>query len=131
MTPDQTQQEELRKQLGYIVYGDSFVPGHDYDDGEIVLEKLAELITARDERIKREARIDVLAPLTIHLNDCDAVVTYKGQTAYHTDDLGQRFFVGKDPQDCFDYLCNCGALKVIERLAELTQSSQQSEESKG
>lgn len=66
------------------------------------------------ERLVREARIDELTPLSKHNDSCNSISAFMAQKG-RIDGV----YVPKDPLDCFDYLCTCGALECINRLKEL------------
>ncbi len=85
---------------------------------------------AYTQRKVLEAKIDELGPLSTHDDDCKATESFQSQSAYHTDGLGKRTYIGTDPLECFDYLCDCGALKVIERLSALKEQLNHLKESK-
>lgn len=67
----------------------------------------------------KKARIDELEPYSVHVVECESVKAFQVQKEWHEDDFGKRTYIGKDPLDCFDYLCDCGALKIINRIASL------------
>ena len=57
------------------------------------------------------ARIEELSPLCEHQDGCKTLESYYGE--------GNKYPY-KDPIECFDYLCTCGAVRAIDRIAALT-----------
>jgi tRNA nucleotidyltransferase/poly(A) polymerase len=89
-----------------------------------VLKAAEKAATSRDQQIDLAARIDELEPYSVHVVECKSVGAFQAQKEWFEDDMGKRTFIGKDPLDCFDYLCDCGALKIIDRLATLKENKQ-------